>query len=96
MHDSQSTGITFGIGIAIERFATSIFDPDSESDRDPDKIDSFKQTSGIRVHSEKVACVSDQGRRQIGSAGVTALRRGIQSVENADMERKMPSLGGYG
>ena len=44
----------------------------------------------LRASIEMVGCGSDQGRRDIGTGGVAALRRGIQYLENADMGHKMP------
>jgi len=38
---------------------------------------------------------SGQGRSEIETAGVLALRRGFQSSENAGLGRKMPFLDGH-
>jgi hypothetical protein len=38
---------------------------------------------------------SGQGRSDVETAGVAALRRGIQQSENAGMGQKMPFLNGH-
>jgi hypothetical protein len=48
-----------------------------------------------RVHSEMVDFGSEQGRSYFVTAGVAALRRGLQNSENAGLDRKMPFLDGH-
>ena len=43
--------------------------------------------------SEMVDCVSDQGRSDLETGGVAALRRGFPNRENEELERKMPFPG---
>jgi hypothetical protein len=38
---------------------------------------------------------SGQGRSEVETAGVAALRRGIQPSENAGLDRKAPFLAGH-
>jgi hypothetical protein len=47
------------------------------------------------AHPEMVDFGSGQGRSEIETAGVVALRRGFQSSENAGLGRKMPFLDGH-
>jgi hypothetical protein len=49
----------------------------------------------VSVRSEMVDFGSSQGRSDVESAGVAALRRGIQQSENAGMGQKMPFQNGY-
>ena len=44
---------------------------------------------------EMVDFASGQGRSDFATAGVAALRRGLQRRENAGLEQKMPFLDGY-
>jgi hypothetical protein len=46
------------------------------------------------VHPEVVDLGSGQGRSYFTTAGVAALRRGLQKSENTGLGRKMPFLGG--
>jgi len=46
------------------------------------------------VHPEVVDLGSGQGRSYFATAGVVALRRGLQNSENTGLSRKMPFLGG--
>ncbi len=47
------------------------------------------------VYSEMVYCGPDQGRSEVETAGVAALRRGFQPSENAELGRKMPFMDGH-
>ncbi len=47
------------------------------------------------VHSEMVGCGPDQGRSEVDTAGVAALRRGCQPSENTELGRKMLFLDGH-
>jgi hypothetical protein len=44
----------------------------------------------ISFGSEMADCVSDQGRSDLETGGVAALRRGFPDRENAELGRKMP------
>jgi len=39
-----------------------------------------------------VDCGSDQGRSEVETGGVAALRRGFQQSENAGLDHKMPFM----
>jgi hypothetical protein len=49
----------------------------------------------VSVHPEMVGCGSDQGRSEVETAGVAALRRGFQPSENAELGHKMPFMDGH-
>jgi hypothetical protein len=49
----------------------------------------------VSVHPERVDFGSGQGRSYFTTAGVVALRRGLQNCENAGLGRKMLFLDGH-
>jgi hypothetical protein len=49
-----------------------------------------------RVHPEMVDFGSGQGRSDVETGGVAALRRGYQQSENAGLGQKMPFMDGHG
>ncbi len=96
--------------ISLQRLLVDYFDglPDGGLLRHRDRLTNHQRTdfhgaflsvidtAGIfRVHSQMVDFGSVQGRSVFVTAGVAALRRGLQRRENAGMGQKMPFMDGH-
>ena len=89
MNSARMTAKT--IASIFSRKAPFFFGAASASSRFFKMVETFL----FRVHPEMVDFGSGQGRSEIETAGVVALRRGFQSSENVGLGRKMPFLDGH-